>query len=90
MSFCVKSVCLPIRLLCQLVVSTLRRRILSGIARLASLKNCATLFSSGKDGDSGLYIAGLWGKPEVARIRALELNFRVDSVAKAEYLWAAL
>ncbi len=61
-----------------------------GLPDWRALKNCASVFSTDKGGDSGRYIAGPWEKPEAARIRALGLNFKVDAVPTAQDLWVAL
>ncbi|MFT4924031.1 MAG: glycine betaine/proline transport system substrate-binding protein [Phenylobacterium sp.] len=60
-----------------------------GLPDWRALKKCAHLFAL-KEGAPGRYIAGPWEKPEAARIRALELNFKADPVSKADDLWTEL
>ncbi len=60
-----------------------------GLPDWRALKACSALFSP--DGKSrGIYVAGPWEKPDAARIRALDLNFKVQAVAKGDDLWSAL
>ncbi|MBU2970973.1 ABC transporter substrate-binding protein [Pseudoalteromonas sp. C2R02] len=60
-----------------------------GLPDWRALKKCSALFSN--DGsNTGRYIAGPWEKPEAARIRALGLNFKIDTVKKTDDLWSEL
>lgn len=60
-----------------------------GLPDWKALKKCSAIFS--KDGSNkGLYIAGPWEKPDEARIRALDLNFKVKVVSKGGDLWVEL
>ncbi|PAJ72575.1 glycine/betaine ABC transporter substrate-binding protein [Pseudoalteromonas sp. NBT06-2] len=54
-----------------------------------ALNKCSALFSN-DDSNIGRYVAGPWEKPEAARIRALDLNFKIDTVNKADDLWSEL
>lgn len=54
------------------------------------LKDCAELFASETTKPSGRYVAGPWEKPERARIRALEMDFKVEPVGRADDLWIEL
>jgi glycine betaine/proline transport system substrate-binding protein len=60
-----------------------------GLPNWTALKKCSHLFSS-DNSPKGNYVAGPWEKPEAARIRALGLNFSVDTVKAADDLWLAL
>lgn len=62
----------------------------SGLPDWRALRKCAPLFADGSSSTLGRYVAGPWEKPERARIRALDLGFRVDEVKKADDLWVAL
>ena len=60
-----------------------------GLPDWQALKKCSAIFS--KDGkSSGIYIAGPWEKPDQARIRALEMDFKVEVVSKGDDLWVKL
>jgi len=60
-----------------------------GLPDWRALKKCSALFSN--DGsNTGRYVAGPWEKPEAARIRALGLDFNIDTVKKANDLWLEL
>jgi glycine betaine/proline transport system substrate-binding protein len=61
-----------------------------GLPDWRALKKCSHLFSLGRGGKAGRYIAGPWEKPEAARIRALGLNFRENPVKTADELWSTL
>ena len=60
-----------------------------GLPDWKALKRCAPLFSN-DSGKKGVYLAGPWEKPEGARIRALALDFIVQTVKEADELWRAL
>ena len=60
-----------------------------GLPDWRALKKCSALFAN--DGsNTGRYVAGPWEKPEAARIRALDLNFKIDTVKQADDLWLEL
>jgi len=60
-----------------------------GLPDWQALKKCSAIFSV--DGSStGSYLSGPWEKPEAARIRALGLDFSVDTVQTANQLWSSL
>ena len=61
-----------------------------GLPDWRALRECSPLFNLGKGGNKGRFIAGPWEKPEAARIRALDLNFKVQRVKKADDLWRHL
>jgi len=60
-----------------------------GLPDWRALKKCSALFSN-NGSNTGRYVAGPWEKPEAARIRALELNFKIDTVKQADDLWLEL
>jgi glycine betaine/proline transport system substrate-binding protein len=51
-----------------------------GLPDWKALKSCAAIFSRGKNSKQGVYVAGPWEKPDRERIRALELNFRIQQL----------
>lgn len=60
-----------------------------GLPDWKALQACSALFS--EDGsETGRYFAGPWEKPEAARVRALNMNFKVEPVDEADDLWRAL
>lgn len=60
-----------------------------GLPDWQALNHCSALFS--EDGsNTGKYHAGPWEKPEAARIRALGMNFRAETVGDANQLWQVL
>ncbi|NQV99702.1 MAG: ABC transporter substrate-binding protein [Rhodospirillales bacterium] len=61
-----------------------------GLPDWRALKRCAQLFADDPASKLGRYVAGPWEKPERARVRALDLGFRVDVVEKADDLWVEL
>lgn len=61
-----------------------------GLPDWKALKRCAQLFKTDASGEKGHYYAGPWEKPEAAKIRALDLNFKAIQVKQADDLWAAL
>ena len=61
-----------------------------GLPDWKALRGCASLFANDQTHPRGRYVAGPWEKPERARIRALDMDFEVDAVAKSDDLWAAL
>lgn len=60
-----------------------------GLPDWRALKRCSAIFSATGSGP-GIYHAGPWEKPEAARIRALAMDFVVESVTGADDLWGAL
>ncbi len=60
-----------------------------GLPDWKALKACSALFSPDGKG-RGIYVAGPWEKPDAARIRALDLNFKVQRVTNGDDLWVAL
>ncbi len=65
-------------------------KVCPGLPDWRALRTCASLFADGDTSKLGRYLAGPWEKPERARIRALDLGFRVDAVKHADDLWVAL
>ena len=61
-----------------------------GLPDWKALNRCSRLFSVDGSDDIGVYIAGPWEKPDEARIRALEMNFKVSVVEKGDDLWVLL
>ncbi|MPY25537.1 ABC transporter substrate-binding protein [Shewanella sp. YLB-07] len=57
-----------------------------GLPDWKALKACSALFSDGED-PQGVYISGPWVKPDRARIRALDLDFRVREMPTGDALW---
>lgn len=58
-----------------------------GLPNWQALNHCSHLFSQpGSDG-LGVYVTGPWNKHDEARIRALELKFKVEPLATADELW---
>ena len=64
-------------------------KVCPGLPQWQALKGCAGQFAH-KPGGKGVYVAGPWEKPDEARIRALELNFKVQQVENGDDLWVAL
>ena len=60
-----------------------------GLPDWRALNNCSEQFSPAPN-KTGIYIAGPWEKPEAARIRALKMNFTVQTVTHADELWVLL
>ncbi len=60
-----------------------------GLPDWKALKACSSIFSKTGEG-KGVYIAGPWEKPDEARIRALDLNFKVEVVSNGDDLWEKL
>ena len=56
-----------------------------GLPDWKALNDCAHLFSEGDD-PRGVYYSGPWEKNDVARIRALDLNYRVKNLKDDEEL----
>ncbi|WP_218044874.1 ABC transporter substrate-binding protein [Kiloniella majae] len=65
-------------------------KVCPGLPDWKALKKCAHLFSHSSTAPQGRYVAGPWEKPEKARIRALEMDFTVAPVTKADDLWIEL
>jgi glycine betaine/proline transport system substrate-binding protein len=64
-------------------------RLCPGLPDWRALQKCSSIFA--REGSAqGIYIAGPWEKPEEARIRALQLNFRVRKVQTGDELWVEL
>jgi glycine betaine/proline transport system substrate-binding protein len=61
-----------------------------GLPDWRALKECEHLFSTPETSPKGRYLGGPWEKPDAARIRALNLNFKVIKVKDSDALWAEL
>lgn len=61
-----------------------------GLPDWRALNACAHLFSTKETSPKGRYIGGPWEKPDAARIRALNLNFKVIKAKNGNDLWAEL
>ncbi len=61
-----------------------------GLPDWRALRDCSRLFATPETYPAGRYLAGPWEKPERARIRALEMNFRVVEARDSDELWQAL
>ena len=55
-----------------------------------ALQKCSEIFATQETTPRGRYLAGPWEKPDLARIRALKLNFNKVQVGSVNELWAAL
>ena len=61
-----------------------------GLPHWKALKECAEIFVVPETNPRGRYLAGPWEKPDEARIRALDLNFKVVTVVNGNELWSEL
>lgn len=61
-----------------------------GLPSWKALKACADLFKRPGSKGEGVYFSGPWEKPDEARIRALEMNFRVKTLSKGDDIWVEL
>jgi glycine betaine/proline transport system substrate-binding protein len=61
-----------------------------GLPDWQALNDCAHIFSTQETSPKGRYLSGPWEKPEAAKIRALNLNFKVIQAKGSNDLWAAL
>ena len=61
-----------------------------GLPDWKALKACADLFKRPGSEGEGIYFSGPWEKPDEARIRALEMNFRVKILSNGDEIWAEL
>ena len=57
-----------------------------GLPDWRALKRCASLFATPETFPYGQYLSGPWEKPDRARIRALEMDFRVIEVENGDVL----
>ncbi|WP_070965862.1 ABC transporter substrate-binding protein [Vibrio sonorensis] len=53
-----------------------------GLPDWKALRYCAAIFADG--GTKGIYYSGPWEKPDMARIRALKLPFRVETLSSGD------
>lgn len=61
-----------------------------GLPDWKALKKCHQLFSTEATAPSGRYLGGPWEKPDEARIRALDLDFKVEKAKDGDQLWVEL
>ena len=61
-----------------------------GLPNWEALKECVEMFVVPETDPRGRYLAGPWEKPDEARIRALDLNFKVMTVVNGDQLWSEL
>jgi glycine betaine/proline transport system substrate-binding protein len=61
-----------------------------GLPSWKALLKCSHIFKHFRSGDKGRYVAGPWEKPELQRVKALNLNIFVDRVKTADDLWKEL
>jgi glycine betaine/proline transport system substrate-binding protein len=61
-----------------------------GLPNWEALKNCSHLFTTPTSGTKGRYLGGPWEKPDKARVRALDLNFKVERANEGDDLWVEL
>ncbi|MCP4323245.1 MAG: hypothetical protein GY787_15645 [Alteromonadales bacterium] len=61
-----------------------------GLPDWKALKDCAELFSREGSNNKGVYFTDPWEKTDEARIRALEMNFVVHTIANGDDLWVEL
>jgi len=61
-----------------------------GLPDWRALKRCAAIFATKNTAPKGRYLAGPWEKTNGARIRALNLGFKIELVKKTEDLWVEL
>lgn len=61
-----------------------------GLPDWRALKACAKLFQQPDSQGLGVYYAGPWEKPDEARIRALEMDFKVELLDTGDDLWRVL
>lgn len=60
-----------------------------GLPDWKALKECAAYFAT-DDSGKGMYLSGPWEKPDEARIRALQINFKVKMLTSGDELNEAL
>jgi len=61
-----------------------------GLPDWQALKNCAKEFETPFSAPSGTYFSGPWEKPDTARVRALDLDFKVKVLTQGDDLWVEL
>ncbi len=61
-----------------------------GLPDWRALRECAALFALPDSDGEGVYFAGPWEKPDAARIRALDMGFRIRQLASGDELWVEL
>lgn len=61
-----------------------------GLPDWQALKACSSLFQRPDSNGIGVYFSGPWEKPDEARVRALEMDFKVHTLSKGDDLWAEL
>jgi glycine betaine/proline transport system substrate-binding protein len=66
------------------------KKLCPGLPHWKALKKCAHLFKTNPTDKRGRYLGGPWEKPEKARIRALDLPYRIERVKHSDELWREL
>ena len=61
-----------------------------GLPDWQALKDCAKIFSRPNSNGSGIYYAGPWEKPDEAKVRALDMDFKVHALDSGDDLWVEL
>lgn len=61
-----------------------------GLPDWQALNACSGIFSQKDNLNKGIYYGGPWEKPDKARVRALNLNFKIINANTAENLWKKL
>jgi glycine betaine/proline transport system substrate-binding protein len=65
-------------------------KVCPGLPKWEALRDCFSKFRRKGEGTKGVYFDGPWEKPNRARIRALEMNFKVIKKKKGDGLWDEL
>jgi glycine betaine/proline transport system substrate-binding protein len=61
-----------------------------GLPDWKALRDCAGIFTTDKTAKFGRYLGGPWEKPDAARIRALDMDFKVVQAKSGDELWVEL
>jgi len=65
-------------------------KVCPGLPDWKALKRCYKLFITPKTAPKGMYLGGPWEKPDMARIRALNMNFEIVRAKNGDELWRKL